>query len=361
MNGPACLDQWRDILLLAALLAFLAACGVKTPPYPEEATLPAPVLDLSQAIADSGELILSWRPPEKNMVGRQLKEIGGFEIQMADNVLTESYCLGCPHQYQTVDRLPAAGPPPGLVLAPGPYTWRYRVQPGHVYHFRVYPLAVNGGRHPQAVSETVVWAVAPPGQLGFSAALGDKAVELRWNRPGRDYLVEIEKKGPGGQWAPLAGLDQASGAFSDLAVAYGQSCSYRGRLVRVKDETRARGPWSTERTVRVIDLTPPPPPGHLDAALDVDGVRLNWENVAFEPDLAGYRLYRRIEGEAGFTRIGPDLIRGNSYRDPIRQRGGESVRYQVTAVDSSPQANESQPSPTADVYLDPPVSPEPRP
>ncbi|MDR1920910.1 MAG: hypothetical protein LBS31_04105, partial [Candidatus Adiutrix sp.] len=58
-----------SFLGLAALcLAALAGCGVKTAPYPVDATLPGPVVNLSQNITPEGELILSWLAPQVNRV-----------------------------------------------------------------------------------------------------------------------------------------------------------------------------------------------------------------------------------------------------------------------------------------------------
>ena len=351
------------ILALLGLLCLTWACGVKTDPYPEAATLPSKVIDLKQALTDEGEVILSWKPPENNMVGRPLKDIGGFVIEMSDNTVTESYCEGCPHQYQRVDVISAATPPPGLDLAPGPYSWRYKVRDGHVYRFRVYSMAPGGGVHPDGLAETVVWSQTSPGALpGFSASLGDKAVEIGWAVPGRGFRAEIEKRsGDSGPWRAVTGLDPARGHYSDLEVDYQKTYFYRGRLARLKGDSARPGPWSREVAVGVIDVTPPPPPGFLDAALADGGVRLSWESVAFDPDLAGYRVYRQLTGEAGFTRLTPGLVKENKFFDPIKLRDGTVARYQVTAVDKSPRANESRPSPGADVYLDPPPEYIPRP
>ncbi|MDR0881619.1 MAG: hypothetical protein LBP55_03640 [Candidatus Adiutrix sp.] len=359
---------WARLIKITALLAAvagltsLAACGVKTAPYPEAATLPGQVRGLTQTLTDQGELILSWSPPETNMVGRPLQEIGGFAIDMADNEVTESYCLACPHQYARVDRVPAATPPPGLVLAPGPYTWHRQLREGHVYHFKVYGQAPGGGVHPQAGVETIVWALATPGPLpGFAASMGDKAVELSWSRPAKGFRAEIEKRGQAGDWASLTTLEQSTGHFSDLAVEYEQTYTYRGRLARLQGETARPGPWSQEFTIKVVDVTPPNPPGHLDAALTLDGVRLTWESLFFDPDMAGYIVYRQLSGEPGFTRLNPNLLKENAFFDPVRMQPGVTARYQITAVDKSPRANESLPSPGADVYLDPPAEEVPRP
>lgn len=355
--------KWAFVAVLALAGALTAvSCGVKTPPYPSAATLPDKVVGLSQTITDKGEVILNWQPPKNNMVGRHLKSIGGFEIEMAEYRLDEYYCETCPHEYRGVDLIPALSPPPGLELNPGPYTWRRQMKMNHVYRFRVAGVGTNGGVHPQAWSETVVWSVPAPGALpGFSAGLGDKAVNIGWSRPGAGYQAEIEKRGVDGEWAPLTGLDPKSGAYSDFNVEYEKSYAYRGRLAKLKEGSSIPGPWSRDTIVRVIDVTPPPPPGYLDAALAPGGVQLKWESVSADPDLAGYRVYRRISGENGFTELTRGLLKTNTFFDPITLQPYVYVRYQVTSVDGSPRANESLPSPGADVLLDPYVEAPERP
>ena len=130
-------------------------------------------------------------------------------------------------------------------------------------------VSKGGGVHPSAWTEVVVWALPAPGSLGFSAALGDRSVELSWNRPGQGYTAEVEKQNAKGEWRGLTGLDQKSGRYSDFDVEYEKTYVYRARLVRLKDQTKVLGPWSPDRSVRVIDVVPPNPPGYLDAALAV--------------------------------------------------------------------------------------------
>ena len=337
---------------LLALALFLAACGVKTPPFPASAILPQPVRQLEQAVTEDGELVLSWLPPETNMAGRPLKNLGGFQVEMADHPADESYCSGCPPRYrpEPVDRLPARTPPPDRDLDPGPYEWRFQLTPGHVYHFRVAAFHKNGGVHPQARTEAVVWALAPPETMRLKGASLDGAVELSWNRPARDILADIEKRSPGGPWQPLPGLDPAAGRHLDLAVAFGRVYEYRGRFLKAREETRTQGPWSREVRVKVLKLAPPPPPGYLDAALARGGVRLSWESLIQEGDLAGYRVYRQGAGDPAPVLITPALLGTNIFFDPATPAGGEVFRYQVTAVDTS--GNESRPSPGAEVRSD---------
>ncbi|KXS56731.1 MAG: hypothetical protein AMR96_00880 [Candidatus Adiutrix intracellularis] len=352
----------KTFLSLTLVLVFMA-CGVKTAPYPAAVTLPGQVRNLTQVVTEDGELILRWFPPDTNMVGRPLKSLGGFRIEMADDIVDNNYCIGCPQRYlpDPVDIVTAATPPPGLVHAPGPYEWRYRIKQGHVYHFRVGAASKNGGVHPESKVETVVWALPAPGALNFFAALGDKAVELTWSIPSPGCRVEIEKKAPGSEWSTLTALSESTGHFSDLAVDYEKIYEYRGRLVKVKDKTGVQGPWSREFSIRVIDVTPPNPPVYLDAALDTSGVRLIWEDLTLDPDVAGYRVYRQKPGESDFILLTPVLLQRNTYLDKIFLESEGIIRYQVTAVDRSSKANESRPSPVADVYLDPLVDVPTRP
>ncbi|UQZ88828.1 hypothetical protein C4J81_06285 [Deltaproteobacteria bacterium Smac51] len=344
------------------LLLMVWGCGVKTSPYPADAILPGPVSGLSQFVTDQGELVLSWNAPANNMVGRPLQSLGGFEIEMSDNPANEIYCETCPHRYEKIDLVPAMTPPPGLMVAQGPYTWRYKLTSGHVYRFRVLSVAKNGGVHPGSAVPAVVWSIPAPGALaGFGASMRDKAVELHWSRPSAGYMAEVEKRASDGQWKPLPDFDGASGRYVDLKVDYENTYVYRGRLTSQKGETRTAGPWSDDRAVNVLDATPPNPPGYLDAALAANGVRLTWESLAFDPDLAGYRVYRQLSGEDGFTRISGPLLKANTFFDPVRLTPDATARYRVTSVDGSPRANESGPSPTADVLLDPPAEAPPRP
>ena len=147
---------------LLALALFLAACGVKAPPRPPAAGQPQKVRQLTQTVTPGGELVLSWLPPETDMAGRPLKALGGFQIEMADHLDDEHFCAGCPPRYRPEPvRLPARTPPPGRNLDPGPYEWCYRLEPGHVYYFRVAACNQNGGVHPGAWSEEV--RISKPG------------------------------------------------------------------------------------------------------------------------------------------------------------------------------------------------------
>jgi hypothetical protein len=188
--------------------------------------------------------------------------------------------------------------------------------------------------------------VDSPGPLPWlRAAADDLSVALSWPEPPGGLAVEVQRSEGGG---PFKALGPEPGGRVDTMVSYGGRYAYRARLVRVAGETRMPGPWTEAAGVLVEDTSPPPPPGRLDAAVGPDGIRLAWESLAGRGDVAGYRLYRSEAGSGSFTRLG-GLLTGNVYTDRTAA-SSRSWRYRVTAVDDSPRANESAPSPEAEVF-----------
>lgn len=349
-----------SILLGLFLLFTLNACGVKTPPYPVESTLPGPIKELRQSLDENSKVTLSWDSPPNNMVKQPLKKLGGFEIEISENPAAE-YCADCPHRYRKIDLLPALPPPPGLNLAPGPYHWQWQLKTGYVYSFRVAGVSPSGGVHPAAWVATTVWAGGSPGSLaGFSVGLADEAMEVRWNRPSANLQLELEKKGPDGTWQKVPELKSESGRYLDLAVEYEKDYSYRGRLVRREGESLNPGPWTAEVNIHFEDVVAPPPPAFVDVAQGADGrLRLKWQSQAETPDLALYHIYRRLEGETSFKRIGSSSQ--NAFEDKDLPKSVIRIYYQISAVDGSPRANESRKSAPVEIMYDPDTAPPVRP
>jgi hypothetical protein len=341
------------VTLWVFLVLAAAGCGVKTHPYPEAVTLPGPVIDLKQTLDSEGRLWLSFSPPETNMADRPLKTLDHFEIWGVDYDL-EEFCQGCPVNPQKLADIFLDAPSPGQNLAPGPYAWQTTPRPGRVHVYRVAGFSSREAVHPLAWQETTVWMLPHPGALsGFSAVSEDLAVRLNWPQEPPEYAVEVQRQEGDGLFTTL---DPTREGRLDLTVAYGRQYAYRARLVRLKQDTRIPGPWTEPITVVVDDYLPPPPPSYLDASLTPEGVGLSWESRSDDPTILGYYLYRRLEGESSFTRLG-GLFKENIFLDRSVEQGKE-VRYRVTAVDTSPQANESAPSPEAGVFYGPIAPPD---
>lgn len=88
-------------------------------------------------------------------------------------------------------------------------------------------------------------------------------------------------------------------------------------------------------TAEYRDLLPPPPPTSLVTLLEQQAVRLVWEPVQ-APDLAGYKVYRSVEGRTSL--LSTQIVVETNYVDRTGEPG-MTYTYSVTSVDA--RGNES--------------------
>jgi fibronectin type 3 domain-containing protein len=131
-------------------------------------------------------------------------------------------------------------------------------------------------------------------------------------------------------------------SFQDVAVLNDVEYSYKVRAVRRVGPDFLESLDSPVRTAMPEKLTPPPPVLNLVAVAGESGVELRWDPSP-AADVAGYRIYRRQEGEAKFNLLTLTLVTRPAYLDEKAARG-RIYHYYVTAVDTSRRANESIPS-----------------
>jgi hypothetical protein len=292
-------------------------------------------------------LFLTWLGPTQNAAGRPLTNLERFEVWGADYP-KKGFCEGCPVSYRKVGEVFPQIPAPGLLVNEGPYAFGYDLNPERVYRFKVAGFSSRGAANPNSWREITVYGQAPPGSPShFSAAAEDLATRISWGKPQANQKVEIQKLAPGHDWVVLEPSKPQDNFLLDLDVVYGRTYGYRARLLSLEGDSLTPGPFSREIQVRIEDLTPPRPVGFLDASMSDSGVSLRWENLSEDNEVAGYRVYRRLAGETGFKLIS-GLVPVNVYTDN-GVKPGETAYYEVTAVDKSPAANESRPSPTASV------------
>lgn len=106
------------------------------------------------------------------------------------------------------------------------------------------------------------------------------------------------------------------------------------------------------------DTTPPPPPSNLTATSSSGTVALQWVSSAGD-DVAGYNVYRSVDGSAGPGNGAPvngSLVADTTFADTGLDNG-TVYTYRVTAVDDSD--NESTGSGTFAIapFGDPPARP----
>ncbi len=141
----------------------------------------------------------------------------------------------------------------------------------------------------------------------------------------------------------------------DAGLQNGVKYFYEVRSVRDFRGTFIEGPASAAAAGVPEKTVPPSPPRGLVAAPQEDGVALRWSENP-EPDVAGYNIYRRAEGEESFRKVNEAPVKEPYFLDRTADPK-KSYIYRLKAVDSSVPPKESEFSQDAEVS--PPPEPKP--
>jgi hypothetical protein len=151
-----------------------------------------------------------------------------------------------------------------------------------------------------------------------------------WRRPaGKGEFVEIES-------VPLGGAEHH---VADPSFEWEQSYDYKLTGVTTvsipgKQAVEIQGDDSQVVRVFAHDVFPPQPPTGLQAVFSSVGQRpfvdLSWD-PNMEPDLAGYNVYRKPNGQPE-QKLNKDVLKAPSFRDE-NIVPGETYIYSVDAVD----------------------------
>ena len=244
-------------------------------------------------------------------------------------------------------------------------------------------LKNHNGRSAGLSNDAIVLAGEAPGPVtGLAAQVRKEGIVLHWTpdqaahepasaaiRLHRKLLTLVAAKPPQGPLAPppepveqslLVDSGAQSGRTLDKNIRFSQVYEYRAQrvaLITVGAQTlELAGQISAPIRVEALDIFPPAIPyglaavataGDSGAELSID---LSWQPVT-DPDLAGYRVYRREAGGA-WRQISPmQPIIPPAYHDAHVQPG-HTYSYSVSAVDQgghestrSDETEESVPQP----------------
>lgn len=352
---------WLGAMLVLAALTF-GACGVKAPPLSADALLPGRVVNLQYQFMDDGRLVLTFAPPTTTVKGAVLKDLGGFYVDRSENLVTPAFCPGCPVTYTERFDVPAVRPSKRRYVADTTYRFEDRLTPGFIYYYRIFAHDSDGEFHPGrfgTISVAYDTPSRPPDVI--QTATEDRLVVLTWSPPDRltDGRAATDLAGyhvyrriGDGPWTRItSGRPWPGTTYEDTQVVNGRTYTYRVRSVRKWRETLIEGLPSLEASATPLDLTPPPPPVKVGAASVAKGVSLSWAEVT-SADLAGYAVYRRDIEAVRFDRLGSGLISATTFLD-VEVEPNRTYVYHVTAVDNSPAANESEPSPEVQIQYVP--------
>jgi len=342
------------ILLLLAIVLLASGCGKRMTPYAPDRVLPAAVRNFTLT-QEGGALVLGWQLPRENLLGQPLTQVQGCQVYRAatKGVSPEALASSDFVLYADID---LAYPQRGEVQGEALLFKDRELTPDQRYYYRVAAYDQDGYKGAWSRTLSHVWGWLPRAPGGFKAAPGDKIVSLSWE-PVTDlqdgskipdlvgYL--IYRRSGQGSWIRVTPQPVLQAQFQDVAVLNDVEYTYKVVAVRRVGDDLLASQDSATQMAKPEKRTPPPPVVNFLAVPTDQGVELRWELSPF-PDVAGYRVYRRLTGEEKFTRLTPELVTKPYFVDSQVSRG-RTYHYYVTAVDDSPRANESMPSETISI------------
>jgi uncharacterized protein len=358
--------QNAKLILAVASSLMLMGCAAQGPPHPPRVQVPQRVADL--AVHQVGPLLeLSFTPPTLATDGEGLTK--PVEVEIFREIIPPNRA---PSQAKSPDPNSAAiSPAPAnpwvtlgaadlLRLARGRKVvyvdqvsgQQFAASLGSIFGYRVRPLT-RGFRGRAILGEVsnraaaTLLDVSGPVQ-DLKVVTAEKALRLGWVVPPRTltgtplahlagYRVYRSENPKLGSFSAVGESKEA--AFLDPHFEFGRTYRYKVRAVFKQGAQEAEGEDSQPKEVTPRDVFPPAPPQGLTALYTEGAVELVW-NANLEPDLAGYKVYRRDAGKP-FQPVNKELLRTPIYRDSAVEPQRHYF-YQVTAVDLS--GNESKPS-----------------
>jgi len=350
----------RAIVILAAGLFLISACGRKGAPLPPRPVVPAAVGDFRAEPGES-DIVLSWTRPTRNNDGSALKDLLEFHLSRATVPLEATPAAAAAFSFLARVR---ADQPENAQVQGSLYAFRddaggQGLPTGRQYRYRV--QAVNRQGDGGAVSSEIAvqFTAAPPPPFGLKATAGDGTVTLEWQAPPapapvgagptKGYNVYRGVKPGVHEPAPINANPVLASTFRDAGVENDTPYYYVVRSV-----ANDRPPWresvdSPEVSIVPQDFIPPAPPRGLVAIPGDRVVALTWDASA-ERDILGYLVYRREPPQVTPVRLTAVPIPGTTFTDRS-PRAGAAYVYTVTAVDRSTRRNESAPSVEVEVSL----------
>lgn len=375
------------LVVFAALVVPITACGKKGDPMPAPRILPQAATDLK--VRQRGlEVVVEFAYPKATVAGLPLPGLDAitlFELDRPIPAATAAIAPAVTAPAPTAEGAPAAPSvppaPPALPITPPAFS----LPDSREFALAAKPvLALTGGELASAISgdrvtvrfrltepfpaaplarifavrthavggELSNWSnlaglmprLPPPSPSGFLAVAAKDGVELSWNAlpaaaPSASapevaivgYNIYRRDAARASYGDPITTLDATATASVDRGVVYGRRYIYAVAAIGSRAPL-AESAFSVEREIDYQDRFAPAPPPALSALGSVGEVRLVWQ-ASPDPDVVGY-VIERADPDAGFHRVNAEPVAELELTD----RGlssGFVFRFRVAAIDKS--------------------------
>ncbi len=329
---------------LAGLTLSLAACGYKDKPIPPQHLVPRPITDLSYQLSDKGAT-LSWTYPKETVTGQDLTRINNFKLYRAV-VPVEEYCPSCPVPFLAPISLDGGALPDN-----GNRSGSYHepiLRPGNMYFYKI--SSSNSWWSESADSNLIsfLWNTPAAAPAELSVVAGDRRNVLNWTAVTRNQdgsalnqPVSYQVYRQSGDGPPVKiGTPITATTYTDTNVNNAITYTYQVRALSAFKEGLVEGGTSTKVSATPVDKNAPPAPKAPQVVVTDAGIKVFWDHVQAD-DLAGYRIYRRIDGQGATRLAGQVSLPFNMYIDKDAPKG-VTLFYSVSSLDSERPANESR-------------------
>jgi hypothetical protein len=351
----------RKLLFLLPILVVMgifASCGKKGPILPPVPKIPQKIKQI-EAIQRGQKIILKWNNPTSYLDGSPLTTLSEVSIWLQVFPLDESAVEDKVvfKRFHSRARMRASFKKEGFSRIANneigsPFSFRYiygltgsaALSRRHVFGIKVKDKRGRISEYSDLRILDPVMLSMPPRKPNASA-FRDR-IEIQWAPP----VENIDRSTPpnykgynlyrleGGGYRLLNSELIMGNKFEDRSALIGNHYQYIIRASATVRPPFLESDDSQAAEVFFNDVFPPGVPSGLMTVAGDSFIALSWE-IPPDPDLAGFRIWRRSEAEEDFMLLTSDPIWENAYNDSEVKKN-ITYYYAVTSMDKS--GNESQ-------------------
>ncbi|MFP4082870.1 MAG: fibronectin type III domain-containing protein [Candidatus Aminicenantes bacterium] len=350
--------------LISFLLFLSSYCGKKGPIHPPVIQIPQPPENFS-AIQRADKVILEWNNPATYVDGSSLEEIKEVEIWMAvqkgvssEEKESKKEKKISVRKFEEMAEI--------LASIKREEFSEYQIEEGipSPRMNYIFPLAetdvfskkltfglkiIDRKRNKSGFSEllSVEPEVLPLPPENLRSTVFVDHIKITWDSPEKNidqstparlmgYNIYRTEEGTEPQRLNSSLITEKE--YDDHDFLFGEVYFYFVRASATTSEPYLESDDSKVHKVSAQDTFPPEAPSGLVSVVGEQSIALSWDQNQ-EEDLAGYRIWRKGEGEEEYFLLTPEPIQQNTYMDN-RVENNKIYHYSITAVDK--KGNESQ-------------------